>query len=112
MASTTDDQFEAAALGLLLDLSGELVTYTALPAAPGGSNTDTANVQALVVHENASDDLAHQQREYRIPVATIADPKRSDFITDAAGLIWEIFEVDLPEGGVTPCHARIAQVDA
>lgn len=110
--SEIDDLFEGAASGLLLDMAGEIVTVVELPATPQGAKTTTVGVQVLLRHVNASDALAHQRREYQIPVATISDPKRGMQIVDAAGLTWAVFDVDLAEGGLTPCHARIAQVDA
>lgn len=96
-------------------LRGVAVTYNAQPPNPGGVITQTAGVAAFVKHQadlSPGTQGPFQQRTYWIPTATIAAPKRTDFVTDAAGLDWTIIDVRLSRSGLTYCQTRIAQEDS
>jgi len=96
-------------------LRGVTVTYNAMPPLPGGVVTSTASVAAFVNHQadlSPETQGPFQQRVYWIPTATIATPKRADYITDSDSIKWTVVDVRLSRSGLTYCQTRIAQVDA
>jgi len=94
---------------------GETVTYTAIPVEPGGMPTVTTGVLVRVSHLadlSPATQQPYQQRTYMVPTATIAKPRRGDYITDSDGEVWTVKDVRRPVGGETYCQTLQGQVRA